>query len=49
MTAKIFATDAPLPPGQRRPEMARLIPITATTLDEALRKAARLLNGGAVV
>jgi hypothetical protein len=29
--------------------MARLIPITAATVDEALTKAARLLNGGAVV
>lgn len=47
--ARIFATDMPLPPGQRRPELRRLIPITAATLDDALMKAARLLNGGAVV
>jgi hypothetical protein len=48
MTARIYATDAPLPSGQR-PELARLIPITAATLDEALVRAARLFQGGAVV
>ena len=47
--ARIFATEVPLPPGQRRPELTRLIPITADTWDEALTKAARLLNLGAVV
>ena len=49
MIARIFATEVPLPAGQRRPELARLIPITAATLDEALTKAARLLKEGAVV
>lgn len=49
MTAKIFATELPLPLGQRRPDLLRLIPMSATTLDDALAKAARLFKGGVVV
>ena len=47
MTAWIFATDVSLPPGQR-PDLAKLMPITAVSLDEALIHAARLLRGGVV-
>ena len=49
MTARIFASEVPLPGGQRRPDLARLIPIPADTLDEALTKAAQLFKRGAVV
>jgi len=48
MTARIFATDVPLPAG-RRPDIASLMPLPASSLDDALTKAARLFRAGAVV
>lgn len=48
MTVRIFATDVPLRLGHR-PDLARLIPLTAVTWDEAYNYAARLFKGGAVV
>jgi len=48
MTAQLFATDMPIPAGQP-PDVARLLPLAADTLDDAFIQAAKLFRRGATV
>ena len=49
MPYKIFYTDVPLPAGQAKPDLSKLMPLVRDTRDTAIEVASQLLSRGAIV